>query len=242
MNILILGCTRAAVGLAQRLQAAGHELAVLDSDPAPLAALTRQPWFDGLTHCGLPVDADTLLASGIESSDAVFALTGDDTVNIMAAQIAQQQYHIRRVWARIDDPALKQAYGRYFSIWTVCPGDLTADALYQSFVGSTAQQSMAFGNDMVHFSQIEPPPQVLGRTLAQLATAELAAGDLDADGTPGMVLGLVCESGELVLAAEQPDRRLVKGDTLVTVLKAPGAALAGLRAPRRRGRKREARV
>lgn len=238
MNILIIGCNRTGMGLAHRLQVAGHEVALLDQDPARLEELARQGWFGGLSHCGVPIDADALVAAGIESSEAVFALTRDDTVNIMVAQIAQQQYHIDRVWARIMDPVLKEAYGRYFSIWTVCPSDLTADALYQSFVGRTARQSMAFGNNMVYFAQIPPPPQALGCTLAQLAMAELSNGDLDADGIPGMVLGLVREGGELVLAAEQPQRQLTAGDMLVTVLKAPGAMLEG---PRRRAGKKGAR-
>lgn len=238
MNILIIGCNRTGMGLARRLQAAGHEVAILDKEAERLDALARQGWFGGLTHCGVPIDADALVGAGIESSEAVFALTRDDTVNIMVAQIAQQQYHIQRVWARIMDPVLKEAYGRYFSIWTVCPSDLTADALYQSFVGRANQQSMAFGNDMVHFAQIAPPPQALGRTLAQLAMAELSTGDLDADGIPGMVLGLVREGGELVLAAEQPQRQLAVGDMLVTVLKAPGTMLE---APQRRARKKGAR-
>lgn len=212
MNIMIIGCNRTGVGLARRLCAAGHELAVVDADSAALDALAREDWFDGLTCCGLPIDADTLTAGGMESCEAVFALTADDTVNIMVAQIAQQQYHIRQVWAQIVDSALKDAYGRFFSIWTVCPGDLTVDALYSSFLARNDDQLLAFGNDTLHFYRLPVPAAAVGQRLA----------DFVPDG--GQVLGLVCESGELVLTAEQPQRRLASGDMLVAMARAVAPA------------------
>ncbi len=209
MNILIIGCSRTGVLLARRLQEAGHEVAVIDQDPARLKALSQEGWFEGPTCCGLPIDADTLTAGGIESSDAVFALTGDDTMNIMVAQIAQQQYHIRPVWAQIADPLLKDAYGRCFAIWTVCPGELTADALYQSFAARIGQQALVFGNNTVYFQQTEPPAGCVGGPLH--AAAQALAGIT--------VLGLVRESGEVALAGEDP--RLQPGDRLLTAAAAP---------------------
>lgn len=217
MNIMIIGCNRTGTLLARFLQQAGHELAIIDASAARLSALAREGWFRGLSHCGRPIDIDTLAAGGIESCEAVFALTEQDTVNIMVAQIAQQQYHIKRVWACIEDPVLKDAYGRSFSIWTVCPGQLAADALYHSFLAVEGEQQLAFGNDMVHFYPTVPPKTLVGMSLVAAAMAMAGKGHT--------LLGVVRAGGEVVLAGVA-EAVVQATDQLLLAETAPGPAQA----------------
>lgn len=206
MNILIIGCNRTGSLLARRFQDDGHDVAVVDQDPLRLRAFAQEGGFHGLSFCGLPIDVDTLRAGGIENSDAVFALTDDDTVNIMVAQIAQEQYRIGHVWAKIMDPALKAAYGTCFSIWTVCPAELTADSLYHSFLGTGRGESIAFGNDSLYVEAVRIPRAFTGRTFGELLHSQ-----------NGTVLGLLHADGETVLTAQASQEVLLPDDSLLLV-------------------------
>lgn len=202
MNILIIGCDRTGTLLASRLQQAGHDVALIDRDPAHISAFVQETGFSGLTHAGLPIDLDTLRAGGIESSDAVFALTDDDTVNIMVAQIARQKYRIRRVWALVRDPGLKEAYGRCFSIWTVCPGELAADSLFRSLADEGPGAQFSFGGEAFRLEAVPLPHGAAGRALSALPA-----------GT-GTVAGLL-RAGTVVLAAEARGETLRADDRLL---------------------------
>ncbi len=68
MKVLIIGCGRVGSGLAKNLVLHGVDIAVVDSDPAALAALG--PAFKGKTFNGLGFDQNTLVSAGIEKCDA----------------------------------------------------------------------------------------------------------------------------------------------------------------------------
>ena len=80
---------------------------------------------------------DVLKSAGIEHADALLAVTSDDNVNIMTAQIAKQLYHVPHVVTRIYDPD-KDAVLRQMGLNTVCPTMLTV-AKIGSLLGETEE-------------------------------------------------------------------------------------------------------
>ncbi len=123
MKILILGCGRVGARLAQLMEADGHKVSVIDSDPD---ALNRLPeTFKGQTTLGTGIDTDVLKAAGIEGANAFAAVTNFDNTNIMACQIAKEIFGVPNVLARIYDPGRESLY-QELGLETVCPTTLVS--------------------------------------------------------------------------------------------------------------------
>ncbi len=116
MNIVVVGCGRVGGFLAGLLDAEGHHVSVIDiasTSPARAELVWFQhlpPGFKGETILGDGTDLDVLRQAGIERADAVLALTEGDNRNLMAAQIAQKIFGVRRVIAKVNDPVRAQIY------------------------------------------------------------------------------------------------------------------------------------
>ena len=126
MNILILGCTRVGAELARILCDKGHDVSIMDRRKDALDNL--EEGFTGLTFKGVPIDNDDLQTAGIEACDVVCAVTDDDNVNIMVAQIAKEVYKVPKVLAAIEDVEKEDMYQRY-GLNSICPTRLTLDAI-----------------------------------------------------------------------------------------------------------------
>ncbi|MFH1847953.1 MAG: NAD-binding protein [Candidatus Omnitrophota bacterium] len=108
MYIIIVGCGRVGSKLADLLQGAGHNVVVIDEKPDALRKLG--PTFNGITLIGNGCDTGLLAEGGIEKADVFCALTEEDNVNIMAAQIARNIFKIPKAYARVYDPHKADIY------------------------------------------------------------------------------------------------------------------------------------
>lgn len=125
MKLVILGCGRVGVRLAQLMEEAGHELSVIDADPSSLEKLPQN--FRGQVVLGTGIDVDVLKAAGIEKADAFAAVTNYDNTNIMACQVAKEIFGIKKVLARIYDPGREGLYHQ-LGLETICPTTLISTA------------------------------------------------------------------------------------------------------------------
>lgn len=172
MNILVVGCGQVGLHLVRQLEDAGHEVAVLDESAERLGQLDRLEGgpFGGMALVGMPIDVDVLRQAGIEACDAVAAVSDDDRINIMAAQIAQSVFGIRQVVTRIADPRLEEIYAGQFGLETICPTRLTVDAALAALESKTpaAQTAQAAagagGKQKRKKASGEGPRQSRGRT------------------------------------------------------------------------------
>jgi trk system potassium uptake protein len=118
MRYLIVGCGRVGSALAKLLDADGHEVIVVDENPAAFKRLGQK--FKGHEVVGTGIDYDVLKRAGAATADGFVAVTNGDNRNIMAALIAQRMFKIKRIVARIYDPPRGQMY-RELGVETVCP-------------------------------------------------------------------------------------------------------------------------
>ena len=133
MNILIVGCGRVGRRLVHVLERLGHDVSVLDEDAANLALLNElEPPFSGMAVAGVPIDGDVLRSAGIEACDAVAAVSEDDSLNLMAAQIAKSLFQREKVICRVSDPHLQVLYHKAYELDTICPTVLTEQAVFRS--------------------------------------------------------------------------------------------------------------
>ena len=109
MNILVIGCDQVGASLVRDLEHIGHDISLIEKDPEQLKRLDAfdDYRFRGTALVGDPTDPDTLRQGGIDNCDAVAAVSEDDSVNLMAAQIAKSIFRREKVICRVSDPHLQ---------------------------------------------------------------------------------------------------------------------------------------
>jgi trk system potassium uptake protein TrkA len=126
LNIIVVGCGKVGQSIITLLASQGHDVSVVSGDPEAFANLPSD--FTGFSTLGNPIDLDVLSKAGIDNCDAFVAVTSDDNVNLMAAQIAKNIYSVGKVFARVNDQEKNDVF-RSFGIDTICPTNLTTAAL-----------------------------------------------------------------------------------------------------------------
>lgn len=135
MYIIIAGCGKIGANLVKKLSNDGHDVVVIDPNEQSFSQL--EIGTNCLTVTGMSIDEDILKSAGIERADALCAVTSDDNVNIMTAQIAKQLYHVPYVVTRCYDPD-KDEVLRQMGLCTVCPTMLTVERI-GSLLGETEE-------------------------------------------------------------------------------------------------------
>lgn len=91
----VLGATHVGIAVAEQLQAAGHEVAIVDESYES----SDIPGFNGD-----PATVDVLSESGVESASTVLVVTGSDRRNLLIAQLVRAHFEVPRVIALVNDP------------------------------------------------------------------------------------------------------------------------------------------
>ena len=124
-----MGCGRVGAELAFMLEQEGHEVTVIDIDPAafgPLSYLSAQ--FGGTKLVGDGMDQDMLRRAGIEEADAFVSATRGDNRNVMACQIAKHVFGVPRAVSRVFDPIREEMY-RHLGLRTINPTRIQASLM-----------------------------------------------------------------------------------------------------------------
>jgi trk system potassium uptake protein TrkA len=130
-----MGCGRVGARLAQMLTAAGHEVTILDTNAAQFNRLG--PDFKGTTMLGNGIDQEVLRRAGIQRADAFVAATQGDNRNIMASQIAQHVFGVKRVVTRIYDPLRADTFTE-LGLDAISPTIIGANKFYEELTGESA--------------------------------------------------------------------------------------------------------
>ena len=134
MRVVVMGCGRVGASLADALSRIGHEVAIIDRDPAAFNRLS--PEFAGEQVLGMGFDRDVLLRAGIERADAFAAVSSGDNSNIISARVAREMFSVTRVVARIYDAKRAAVYER-LGIPTVATVPWTTDRLLNTLTRET---------------------------------------------------------------------------------------------------------
>ncbi|MGN0983298.1 MAG: potassium channel family protein [Gemmiger sp.] len=120
---IIVGCGRLGANLADTLSGEGENVLILDKEKEAFRKLPSS--FGGLAVEGDGTELDTLKAADMQRADTVVAVTNNDNINIMIAQLAKECFSVRRVISRLFDPERECVY-RELGIDTICPAVLSA--------------------------------------------------------------------------------------------------------------------
>ena len=136
MFVIIMGCGRVGARLALMLDASSHEVTILDTKASSFSRLGSD--FGGTTILGNGIDQEVLKRAGIERADAFVAATQGDNRNIMASQIAQHLFGVKRVVTRIYDPLRSDTFTE-LGLRAISPTIIGANKFFEELTGQPAE-------------------------------------------------------------------------------------------------------
>ena len=133
MFVLVVGAGRVGAALATSALGNGHTVSVLDEDPLSHERLDVElgrSWEEagGRFTIGTALELDALEEAGIDQADVFIASTNGDNTNLVVSQIAQRQYEVPRVIARVLDPRRVAWYSEQ-GVQTICPTQIAIEQL-----------------------------------------------------------------------------------------------------------------
>ena len=168
MEVIIMGCGRVGAQLSHLLVAENHRVTVIDLDAGALERLG--PGFKGKRVRGVGFDRNVLLQAGIETADAFAATSSSDNVNIIAARIAHNLFHVPRVVARLYDPLRAEIYQR-LGLRTISSTTWGAERIRELLTHSELDPILSFGSGEVCLLTVETPFHLVGKMAKHLTVA-----------------------------------------------------------------------
>ena len=108
MRIVIVGAGLVGSTLADRLSRDGHDVSLVDHDPAKVRALSETLDVQVVEANG--ATADALRQAGIEKADLVVATSNADEVNLVVGLLASSLFGIQRIIVRLRDARHQEAF------------------------------------------------------------------------------------------------------------------------------------
>jgi trk system potassium uptake protein TrkA len=134
MKIVIIGYGRVGSRVTRALTASGHVITLIDKEAVRLRGAVE------LTEVklvqGNGIDVDVQREAGVGEADRLLALTREDNVNLMAAQVGREYFHVPQAIARIFEPSHAEACGDP-RLLTICPTLYAVDAIVNQLDPST---------------------------------------------------------------------------------------------------------
>lgn len=165
MRFIVVGCGRTGAGLARQLDAAGHDVVVIDTDDAAFERLG--PSFHGITVHGVGFDRAVLALAAIERADGLATVTGNDEVNAVVARLAARVFHVPKVVARLHDPLKAEIYRR-LGVQVVAPVGWSIRRTADLLTFAQASVVVSLGSGQVDLVEAEAPPLLGGRAVAEV--------------------------------------------------------------------------
>ena len=102
MKVVVAGAGAVGTFLAEDLAASGHDVLIIEKNPAGIERVPSAPTIRMLAADACEVDV--LTTAELDKADVVVAATGDDEDNLVISLIAKQEFAVPRVIARVNHP------------------------------------------------------------------------------------------------------------------------------------------
>jgi trk system potassium uptake protein TrkA len=202
MRFVIIGAGRVGLRTGRVLREEGHEVTLIEQDAAK-AKRARNEGYEVIEGDG---SREAILEqAGVESADAVGALSGDLNVNFAACMIGKH-YGCRTV-LRIDEDYREAIYRKY--------AEEVDEIVYPERLGAIGAKNALLGGDIRAIADIAQNLQVVELTVTEQAPTRgytISELQLPADAT---VLAFGKEDEPLQIPS--PDESLDAGDRLVVL-------------------------
>ena len=167
MKIIVVGCGRIGTALAHSLFKRGHKVSVIDDNPSAFNTLPSD--FEGKTLEGTGMDQDVLMRAGIETCDALAAVTNNDALNAVVCHIAKTEFSVPNIVARNYHPHLLPIF-ESFNIQVVSSTSWGAQRIEELLEDAEGIAVFSAGNGEVEIYEIKVPDGWNGKRVDELVT------------------------------------------------------------------------
>lgn len=108
MNIIIVGCGKVGVSLAERLSAEGHDLVMVDTSAKRVDEVSNR--YDIMGIVGNGASFNVQMEAGVENADLFIAVTASDELNLLCCLVAKKSGRCATI-ARVRNPIYSQEIG-----------------------------------------------------------------------------------------------------------------------------------
>ncbi len=168
MYIVIAGGGKVGSYLAHLLVNKGHNVAVIEKNPAACDALSQ--WGKALVINGDCCDLSALIDAGIEKTDRFAAVTGDDANNLVACQLAKVKFNVPLTTARINDPRNEDIFHKFGVDFALNSTNILATVIEEGIIVNDMIPlvSLAKGKATLVELKIATDSPAAGRTIREL--------------------------------------------------------------------------
>jgi len=143
MYVVVVGGGQVGYYLTRELLAAGHEVVVIEKDPARARQIADELGSIVVANDGC--EGRYQAEAGMGRADVVAAVTGDDGVNLAACQIAKMRFTVPRAIARVNNPEHEPLFRKLAIDETVSP--------IRSILGVIEHEIPV--HDLLHLAELE---------------------------------------------------------------------------------------
>lgn len=199
MKIVVIGYGRVGSRTVAALLDRGHQITVVDKEASRLGRASQLEGVELVQGNG--IDVDVQREAGIGEADLLLAVTFDDNVNLMAAQVARSHFHIPRAIARVYEPSHSEATQEDPQLIVVCPTLLAVTMIVEQ-VDIAANQPV--------IERLPPEPVKAQKQSRHVATDDSRYILIAGGGKVGVNLAReLYESGHEVAVIEREPQRAV---------------------------------
>ncbi|MFM7718890.1 MAG: potassium channel family protein [Actinomycetota bacterium] len=205
MRVVITGAGAVGRHLAADLAERGHEIVLIDQDPA-VVAKAQASMLNVRVVLGDGCEPWVLQGAELRSVDVVVAATGDDEDNLVTSLLAKQEFGVPRVLARVNHPRNEWLFNAQWGVDAAVspPHILTAMVEEAVTVGDLVRLLRLEGGRIALLEiTLAPDTPAVGRPLYELRLPPEAA------------IVAVLREGHVVVP--QPETVLAAGDEVVAL-------------------------
>lgn len=141
MYFVLGGGGKVGEAAAKLLLAAGHEVAIVESDKEHISTLCEHLTGRVMVIDGDCCDTKSLVAAGIMNADVYCALSGHDDDNLASCEIASALYRVPRNVARVNDPRNERIFVK-MGIETVSSTTAIANMVQSAMIMSSGERNV----------------------------------------------------------------------------------------------------
>ena len=209
MYIVIGGGGKIGETLARQLLSVGHEVVVIEQDPALAESLSRQ--FSGryMIVEGDCCDAGAMAEAGMADADIFVVVTGHDDDNLVACEVARTLYRPARIIARVNNPKNERIFQK-LDIEAISSTTVIARMIEEEAMSTQMRTVMSLRKGEFKMIEVELP-----RSTALRASGGVRVSDVTLPAST--ILVAIIHEGEFDVVG--PSSVLQAGDTVLVCTK-----------------------
>jgi trk system potassium uptake protein TrkA len=202
MYVIIIGCGSLGRTLVEHLTGEDHEVVIIEKEEEKAKKFAEE--VDALVINGDGSDAHILKDAGIDHANAIAVLTEEDNTNLTICQMVKKFENVKRIVARVNDPTKQDLYLSLNITAAISPMEVIV-SYFKNAITQTGKSIVSIAKGKAEILELNANERLENKKIR------------DIELPPGAMIGLICRSGEVIIA--HPEELIKKHDLLVIITK-----------------------